>query len=146
METVPPPSVQPAPNIGTVTRSGAGCSLELVAEPIPAAPGWVTVVNNTNRVTAFDLFYLDPDVLTFARFEELVLSGGAYPAALGPFSEGASFLTTRRIGVGTSGTIVDNFTSGSTYAVVCAHPFHGIDISRAGGRRPFALVGPLVVP
>jgi hypothetical protein len=53
----PPPSVEPAP-IGTVTRSRAGCSLETVAEPIPAGAGRLTVVNETNQRVAFALYLL----------------------------------------------------------------------------------------
>ena len=34
----PPPLVEPVP-IGTVTQSGAGCALEMVADPVPSGAG-----------------------------------------------------------------------------------------------------------
>jgi len=66
----PPPLVEPVP-IGTVTRSGAGCALEIAAEPIPAGPARLTVVNETNRWVSFELFRLDSRS-SFAQFEAFV--------------------------------------------------------------------------
>jgi hypothetical protein len=143
-ETVLPPLVEPA-LIGTVTRSGAGCALEIVAEPIPSGAGRLSIVNDTNQVTSFDLFYLDADWLTFSRFEEWVSTGKLYGGGTPVPWPGAFVLTEREVGPGASGTIVDNFTSGDVYAVVCAHPLHGIDIYR-DARKPIALAGPIVVP
>ncbi len=140
----PLPVVEPV-QIGTVTRSGGGCALEIDAEPIPSGAGRLTVANDTNRVTSFDLFYLDTDVLTFSGFEEFVSTGELYGGVRFDPPPGAFVLTEREVGPGASGTILDNFTSGDVYAVVCAHPLHGIDIFR-DARKPIALVGPIVVP
>jgi hypothetical protein len=36
--------------VGAVTRSGAGCALEIDAEPVPAGPGRITLLNETDRM------------------------------------------------------------------------------------------------
>jgi hypothetical protein len=143
----PPPVVVPAPIPlvapppgGIVTRSG--CALRIDTEPIRAGRDELTVLNDTNRVTSFDLFYLDTDVLTFSAFEEFISTGGLYGGVRFDPPAGASVLTTREVGPGSSATIVDNFASGETYAVVCAH---SVDSFREA-KRPFALVGPIIVP
>ena len=127
-----------------MTRSGAGCALEIVAEPIPSGAGRLSIVNDTNQVTSFDLFYLDADWLTFSGFEKWVSAGKLYGGGRPVPWPGAFVLTEREVGPGASGTIVDNFTSGDVYAVVCSHPLNGIDIYR-DARKPIALVGPIVV-
>ena len=131
--------------IGTVTLSRAGCALELVAEPITSGVRRLTVVNDTNRVTSFDLFYLDTTLLTFSEFEEFVSTAELYGNAKFDPPPGAVPMIDREVGPGASGAIVDNFTSGDTYAVVCAHPLRGIDIFK-DTKRPLALVGPIILP
>ena len=143
-ENPEPPLVEPAP-IGTVTSSGGGCALEIDAEPIPAGAGRLTVVNETDRPVSFDLFRFDPEILTFGQFEEFIATSELYGRLRFDPPPGAFVLTEREVGPGASGTIVDNFTGGDVYAVVCAHPLHDIDIF-TGAKKPIAVVGPIVVP
>jgi hypothetical protein len=144
----PPPLVELV-QIGTVTRSAAGCALEGVPEPIPVGSGRLTVVNETNRRVGFDLFRFDPEVLTFGEFEAYVagfkpevLTFGEY-ATSGPFPwrdpDGAFGLIRKVVRPGASETITDFFFKpGGTYAMACHLP------PRAP--EPIALVGPIVVP
>jgi hypothetical protein len=155
-ETAPPPLVEPVP-IGTVTGSGAGCELEIAAEPIPVGPGRLTVVNGTNRWVSFELWRLRSRS-SFAQLEAFVEAydaDGFWPIVPGP--GGVSFekraapgLLLRRgwfereVGPGASATITDNFATGDAFAVVC--------LDRSSRElfgqpyTPFAVVGPIVVP
>lgn len=117
------PVVEPT-QLGTVTSSGGGCTLEIEAETIRAGAGSLTVVNETNRPVSFQLVRLDEDVFTFEEFDVA--------------------LTEREVGPGASGTIVDNFSSGDTYEVVCAHR-HGTNLFGPAWKA-FASVGPIAVP
>jgi hypothetical protein len=87
----------------------------------PRGCGQAHRVNETDRPVSFELVRLDEDV---------------------PTGDGAFDLTEREVGPGASGTIVENFSSGDTYEVVCAHPIPGY----LTPKRPFAVVGPIVVP
>ncbi len=148
-ETVPRPLVEPVP-IGTVTRSGAGCALEIVAEPIAEGAGRLSVVNETNRRVLFELLRLD-SVASFGQLEAFV---EAFPAEHHFWDEGTTpgVLVSagwfeREVGPGASGTITDNFTTGDAFAVVCLnrHPHDG-PLGLGTQYAPFAVVGPIVVP
>jgi hypothetical protein len=144
METVPPALVEPVP-IGTVTQSGAGCALEIVAEPIHPGGGRLSVVNETNRWAMFELYRFDPELITFAEFEALVANGenGSYRRG-----EGYVVLARRELVPGASGTITDYFTTGDAFAVVCLARNTPPQPPPPAGYfyTPFALVGPIVVP
>ena len=138
----PPPVVVPMP-VGTLTRSGAGCALEIIGEPIPAGVGRLSVVNETNRRVSFELVRLDPEVLTFAQFEAIVRTDNYWH----PRSEtgwGWTSLIQREVGPTSSGTITDNFTTGDAFAVVCLNYHPHPDI--VPDYKAFAVVGPIVVP
>jgi hypothetical protein len=155
-ETPPPPLVEPVP-IGTVTRSGAGCELEIAAEPIPVGPGRLTVVNGTNRWVSFELWRLRSRS-SFAQLEAFVEAYDADGWPIVPGPGGVSFeeraapgLLLRRgwfereVGPGASGTITDNVTTGDAFAVVCLdRQTPPVFIRR--DYVPFAVVGPIVVP
>jgi hypothetical protein len=152
-ETPPPPLVEPVP-IGTVTRSGAGCELEIAAEPIPVGPGRLTVVNGTNRWVSFELWRLRSPS-SFAQLEAFVEAydaDGFWPIVPGPGGERAApGLLLRRgwfereVGPGASGTITDNFATGDAFAVVCLNERHDAPFGFPDF-APFAVVGPIVVP
>jgi hypothetical protein len=152
-ETPPPPLVEPVP-IGTVTRSGAGCELEIAAEPIPVGPGRLTVVNGTNRWVSFELWRLRSPS-SFAQLEAFVEAydaDGFWPIVPGPGGERAApGLLLRRgwfereVGPGASGTITDNFATGDAFAVVCLNEWHDAPFGFPDF-APFAVVGPIVVP
>ena len=143
----PPPLVEPV-QLGTVTSSGGGCTLEIDAETIRAGAGRLTVVNETDRPVSFDLFRLTS--LSVAGIEAYIASGQVYAWPPGQFSRfhprrtGAFLLVQREVGPGASGTITDNFTTGAL-AVVCAHRHDGVGLI-GDVYRPFAFVGPIVVP
>jgi hypothetical protein len=153
-ETVPRPLVEPVP-IGTVTRSGAGCALEIVAEPMPAGAGRLSLVNETNRWVSFELLRLDSEA-SFGQFEAFVEAfhserhswdEGTTPGAL----VSAGWFE-REVGPGASGTITDNFTTGEAFAVVCLnqHQYDGpfgpfTTPPEYRQYAPFAVVGPIVV-
>ncbi|MCI0634105.1 MAG: hypothetical protein L0206_09355 [Actinobacteria bacterium] len=112
-----------------MTQSGAGCALEIVAKPIPRGAGRLSVVNETNLRVSFELFRRDPEPL----------SG----------QPGDVLLVQREVGPGASGTITDNFTTGSAYWVACfdyVRPSGGFSPLSPPGPGPFAQVGPIVVP
>jgi hypothetical protein len=144
METVPPALVEPAP-IGTVTQSGAGCAMEIVAEPIHPGAGRLSVVNETNQWAMFELYRFDPEEITFAEFEALVANGenGSYRRG-----EGYVVLARREVVPGASGTITDYFTTGDAFAVVCLARNTPPQPPPPAGYfyTPIALVGPIVVP
>jgi hypothetical protein len=163
-ETPPPPLVEPVP-IGTVTRSGAGCELEIAAEPIPLGPGRLTVVNGTNRWVSFELWRLRSRS-SFAQLEAFVEAydaDGFWPIVPGPGGVslpgpgGVSFegraapglllhrgWFERKVGPGASGTITDNFATGDVFAVVCLDRSSPEPLGQP--YTPFAVVGPIVVP
>jgi hypothetical protein len=138
----PPPLVEPVP-IGTVTRSGAGCALEIDAEPIPSGAGRISVVNETNKRVSFELVLLRSGS-TFAQFEAFVAEAKFLGGYLKPNPPGAYLLgVPRDVGPSAAGTITYNFTTGAL-AVVCLDYHPQPDI--APDYKPFAVVGPIVVP
>jgi hypothetical protein len=149
-ETAPQPLVEPVP-IGTVTRSRAGCELEITAESIPSGPGRLSLVNDTNRWVMFELYRLDSRG-SFAQFEALVeaVLAGHYdwPPVVGEGTPEAAVFRRgwfeRELAPGASGTITDNVATGDAFAVVCLDR----DAKHPLGRPywPFAVVGPIVVP
>jgi hypothetical protein len=156
-ETVPPPLVEPV-QIGTVTRSGAGCELEITAEPILSGPGRLSLVNDANRWVRFELYRLDSRS-SFARFEAFVEAfieafparnrNDDWPPVVGEGTPEAAVFRRgwfeRELAPGASGTITDNVATGDAFAVVC------LDRNEGPGffwnpYWPFAVVGPIVVP
>jgi hypothetical protein len=140
----PPRLVEPA-QIGTVTRSGAGCALEIAAKPIPSGAGRLSVVNETNLRVSFELYRLRSRS-SFAGFEAFAAENKFFGVTVGRFAQdppGASLLVQREVGPTASGTITDNFTTGDAFAVVCLDPQAGIDFFP--DYKPFAVVGPIVV-
>jgi hypothetical protein len=154
-ETAPQPLVEPVP-IGTVTQSGAGCALEIAAEPIPPGAGRLSLVNDTNRWVSFELYRLDSRS-SFAQFEAFVEAFVAghenelWPPAVREGTPEAVFRRgwfERELAPGASGTITDNVATGDAFAVVCLdkldkHSLQGLFGPVPG---PFAVVGPIVVP
>jgi hypothetical protein len=147
------PAVTKSTPIGIVRRSRAGCSLKVATDPahytnpkpgqIPSGPGRLTVINDTHRAVGFALFYLDTETLSFGEFEQIASDVRYRPIVIPP--PGAVRLSERRVEAGASGTIRDNFTTGQTYAVVCAHSLHGIDIFKEALVGPLTVVGPILV-
>ena len=125
--------------IGTVTRSGAGCALEFDAEPIPSGCGQISVVNETNRRVSFNLYRLRSRS-HYAQFETFVAEAEFLGGPLGQDPPGVFLLVQRDVGPGASGTFTDNFTTGDAFAVVCLDYHPGLDI--APDYAPFAVVGP----
>jgi hypothetical protein len=139
----PPPVVEPVP-IGTVTRSGGGCELEIVAEPIPSGAGRIRVVNKTHQRVSFELVLLRSGS-TFGQFEAFVAEAkaGFWGSNAPKEPRGAFYLAIRDVGPSAAGTITDNFSTGA-FAVVCLDhdPFNGFFVP---DYKPFAVVGPIVV-
>jgi hypothetical protein len=143
----PPRLVEPV-RIGTVTRSGGGCALEIDAEPIPSGPGRLTLVNETKWDASFDLLSFD-SVATFRRLEASAKTaerGSAettswtYSGFWGGPPSGAAVLRQTAVEPGASRTLIDRFATGGAYGVACVY------LVGDGGHHPFALVGPIVVP
>jgi hypothetical protein len=154
-ETAPQPLVEPVP-VGTVTRSGAGCELEITAEPILSGPGRLSLVNETNRWVSFELYHLDSRS-SFARFEAFVEAFPAgnkneiWPPVLREGTPEAAVFRRgwfeRELAPGASGTITDNLATGDAFAVVCLDRDKGLPgLFPWVPYRPFAVVGPIVVP
>jgi hypothetical protein len=144
---VPGGDVTEPVQIGTVTRSEAGCALEVVAEPIRAGAGRLSLVNEMKRWVSFELLRFDPEVLTFAQLEAMVATG-KYRGGTFTFAPAGVFYYARQgVGPGASGIITDNFTTGDPFAVVCLDR-RSFDPGFAVSQAPenFALVGPIVVP
>ena len=140
--------------IGTVTSAGGGCTLEIDAGPILPGAGRLTVVNETDRRVAFELYRLASDA-SFAQLQAVVAEGD--PLVHHP--SGAFFLLMQReVEPGASSAITDNFTTGHAFAVAClGHSRYlpeGADLPFGewvqwqawGSYLPFAVVGPIVVP
>lgn len=128
--------------IGTVTQSGDACAFQPDAESIPAGPGRLTLVNETNRWVSFELSRFDPEVLTFARFEAIVAKGESSEPP------GAFVLVQREVGPAASGTITDNFTTTTdAFAVVCLNhrrpAAEPLIVGSPYRYAPFDLVGPI---
>jgi hypothetical protein len=160
-ETSVVPGGEPVP-IGTVTQSGAGCTLEIVADPIPQG-FTLNLLNETNRPVSFELFRLRSRS-SFAQLEAFVEAFDAgheiWTPSLneritpGPVaqawrnSEGA-FLRRgwfeRALGPGASGTITNNFTTGDAIAVVCLDEHTSPPGVPGLIYAPFAVVGPIRV-
>ncbi|MCI0634099.1 MAG: hypothetical protein L0206_09325 [Actinobacteria bacterium] len=143
-----PPLAEPV-RIGTVTRSDAGCTLELDAEPIPAGAGRLRLVNEMKRWVSFELLRFDPEVLTFAQLEAMVATGKYRSGTFTGAPAGVFELDRGEVGPpGASGVITDNFTTGGSFAVVCLDRLHfdpGFAETK-GHPENFVLVGPIVVP
>jgi len=143
----PSPLVEPV-HVGTVTRSGARCALEIDAETIPSGPGRLTLVNERKWDASFDLLWFD-SVATFRRLQasaKTAEKGSAfetswtYSGLWGGPPSGAALLGQTAVEPGASETLTDRFTTGGAYGVACVH------LAGDGGHHPFALVGPIVVP
>jgi len=143
----PSPLVEPV-QIGTVTRSGARCALEIDAEPIPSGPSRLTLVNETKWDASFDLLRFD-SVATFRRLQasaktaeraSALETSWTYSGLWGGPPSGAAVLKQTAVEPGASGTLIDRFATGGAYGVACVY------LVGDGGHHPFALVGPIVVP
>lgn len=138
----PPPATLVEPTqLGTLTRSEGGCTLDVGGDPDIAHIVGLTVVNETDRPASFDLVKFESSGLTYEEFEAQVqrerLRAEAGKPLLGS-PAGAEVVLQQKVGPGGSETIAEGIPAGR-YAIVCLHPF-----DEGVGMRPFASVGPVV--
>jgi len=136
--------------IGTVTLSANGCTLDALDGPLAAGVVALSAVNGTDGVAAFDVARFHPEELTYERFaahierERRRAEAGrpVVDGAYGPFTglglpEYAGVLIHEEVRRGRSATMTGTVYPG-TYPIVCYRTFDG-----STELRPFALAGPL---
>jgi len=140
-EPSPQPTATEEPGVlGTITRTGSECNLDLAADPVRAGKVEITVVNDTDALTTVDMWRIT-EGHSFQEFAGHIAQERQL-AENGELGQGAPAyvddLQQFVILGGEADTRVKTLAPG-TYGVVCYREFPEV------GLRPYTLIGPIEV-